>query len=58
MYNNLKRMIELGMYPSMSEMQLRLDVFYDNGGKNAKITKSEYDELTALLLEKETAKYK
>lgn len=58
MYKNLKRMIELGMYPSMSEMQLRLDVFYDNGGRNSKITKAEYDELTQLLLDKETAAYK
>lgn len=50
MYNNLKQMILKGMYPSMSEMQLRLDVFKNN----SKITHNQYEELTQLLLEQES----
>jgi hypothetical protein len=51
-YRLCKNKIELGMYETQEEMQIMLDVFFAGG----RINVDQYQELTALLVQKEDKK--
>lgn len=51
-YKLCKNKIEKGMYETQEDMQVMLDVFFAGG----RITADEYQELTALLAQKEAEK--
>mgnify|MGYP000894021267 FL=1 len=51
-YRLCKNKIELGMHETQEEMQIMLDVFFAGG----RINVDQYQELTALLVQKEDKK--